>query len=372
MRKKLALLLATVSTLTLLASPFATASASPNVSDAEVAQQAGESYIAQRTAIFSQWAGASLANPETLYDLQNRVIAYQFTIIKDNQPIGSAVVGSSLYNHVVMQAGSSLPPELPSSSEVALAAQKTTGVQADPNEIRLERLLYLGYSTIEAIYTLQTGSIAFDLGRRQAVQVSELKSQMASPEQYAATRASAASTLTAYNNLPVPIQNDGDPSITSPYNQNNCGPTAGAMIDEYYKQSRSYSAFDDWWTDEKYLYIDMYTNQNITGGTWPNDWGPGFVAYASSKGYSFGTFWVQAPMYGDYSAIMSYIDAQEPIGLLFWSTGDKYSWHYVAVRGYWSDDSGEDLIINDGWGSTDIVSWDVYYGAVSLHFLYPN
>jgi hypothetical protein len=320
--------------------------------------------------LFPEWEHASLVSPQTYYDLQGRVISYQFAIVKDSEPIGNIMVGSLLYDHVVMQAGSSLPPSPPSPSEVALAASRDLGIQVGTDQIKETRRAYLGFSSYAALYSVRGRTIAFDLRTRQAVDASELKTGMASPEEYHATRSGAMSTLSfEYANLPVPVRNMESP----PDYENNCGPTAGAMIAEYYKQEHSYSSFDDWYDDHDRLYETMETNQNQWfNGTMPADWGPGFVAYADEKSYSFATFWVGSLLYNDYAAVKNYIDNQRPIGLLFWYTGWTYNWHYVAVRGYWLDDSSKDLIINDGWGSTDLVSWDVYYGAISLHFLYPD
>jgi hypothetical protein len=70
-------------------------------SDIALAQQAGQSFIAQRTQIFPDWASASLSNPQTYYNLQGQINAYLFTIQNNNQTIGRIVVGSTLLTSAI-------------------------------------------------------------------------------------------------------------------------------------------------------------------------------------------------------------------------------------------------------------------------------
>jgi hypothetical protein len=127
----------------------------------------------------------------------------------------------------------------------------------------------------------------------------------------------------------------------------------------------------------------MGTNQNPWfNGTMPWNWGPGFVTYAGEypRYYSFSTTWIQSPLGNDFNNfIIPQINVNHPVGVMFWGsplkpppTPPKYTWHYVAVRGYWVDDTGQYMVVNDGWGSTDMVNWDINWGTLSLHFVYPN
>ena len=68
-----------VLTLTMLIGSTNAVQAAPS-SDIALAQQAGQSFIAQRTQIFPDWASASLSNPQTYYNLQGQINAYLFTI----------------------------------------------------------------------------------------------------------------------------------------------------------------------------------------------------------------------------------------------------------------------------------------------------
>jgi hypothetical protein len=85
-----------VLTLTMLIGSTNAVQAAPS-SDIALAQQAGQSFIAQRTQIFPDWASASLSNPQTYYNLQGQINAYLFTIQNNHQTIGRIVVGSTLY-----------------------------------------------------------------------------------------------------------------------------------------------------------------------------------------------------------------------------------------------------------------------------------
>jgi len=66
-------------------------------SDIALAQQAGQSFIAQRTQIFPDWASASLSNPQTYYNLPGA--NKRLSIYDTEQPPNDSriVVGSTLY-----------------------------------------------------------------------------------------------------------------------------------------------------------------------------------------------------------------------------------------------------------------------------------
>src|SRR5271157_279790 len=89
-----------VLTFTMLIGLTSAVQAAPS-SDIDLAQQAGQLFIKQRTQVFPDWVGASLSNPQTYYDLQGQINAYLFSIQHNDQTIGRIVVGSSLYNYSV-------------------------------------------------------------------------------------------------------------------------------------------------------------------------------------------------------------------------------------------------------------------------------
>ncbi len=154
-------------------------------------------------------------------------------------------------------------------------------------------------------------------------------------------------------------------------NNNNCGPTSGAMIAEYYRSSRGWTILPNWPDDHNYLYQSMHTNQFLWfNGTMPQYAGPGFTAYMASRGYYFSTSWNTASI-SENSYIKTRIDAQQPVLILFWGTPPYAQWHYCAVSGYWIDDYGWYLIVNNPWGYSDLVNWGSNWYGVSLHYLYP-
>jgi hypothetical protein len=298
-----------------------------------------------------------------------------FGIISDGKVIGRIVVGSAEYNYAVFEAGSTPLPPMPSPPDVATSLERDIGLRVDLTLIGMPRLTYLGYASYFALYEVAGNSVAFDIRSGRACRVDDLRNFITPVAEYQAIRGGITPSIFAFNSLPVPIRD-----MRGLGYENNCGPAAGAEIDEYYKQYRGYSRFDDWYVDHNALYVTMKTNQFFWfNGTVPWEWGPGFVSYAAQKSYSFGTFWIQSPMYTDFDAIRNFIDINCPPAVLFWGEPLKpspcptiYTWHYVAVRGYWVDDYGEYLIVNDGWGGVDFVNWDINWGATSLHFVYPG
>lgn len=118
----------------------------------------------------------------------------------------------------------------------------------------------------------------------------------------------------------------------------------------------------------------MYTNQFLWfNGTMPWYAGPGFVTYAAEHGYSFSTYYHAAYPW-DNNTIKNCIVAQQPIMILFWLGAPYATWHYCAITGYWIDDYGWYLIINNPAppGYPDLVNWSANWGWVTLHFLFPG
>ena len=307
--------------------------------------------------------------------MQNQVNAYLFNIQVGNKTIGRIVVGSSLYNYCVFEAGNAPPPALPSSSELTTSINKSLAIQTDAKSSGKPQLVYLGYDSYAAVYNVQGKQVAFDLRSRSVALTSELKSNIVSPEQYSSIIEGGRTALSfGYYNLPVPQRDMNDGSIPDGMqNNNNCGPTSGAMIMEYYKQYRGYSNLFDWPTDHNMLYYAMSCNvPSWPGGVMPWNAGPGFVQVASFRQYNFSTSYNLLPMYSTYSTIQSYINTQRPIMILFLGSAPYAQWHWCAIRGWWTDDSGEDLIINNPWNFEDFVSWEANYNYVTITYLSPS
>lgn len=374
MKKLLSFIMVFTTIITVTITPFNNQIHAAQISEIDYAQQVGESFIAKRIQFFPEWKGASLSDVQTYYNLNGQKIAYLFSIEKADIVIGRIVIGSSAYNYHVFEAGAASPPYIPTSSEIALDIEKEVGIKAEDVLSEFPKLIYLGYDSYAAIYQTKFNEVAYDLRYYRVVQASELKSRINTPGQYQEMKTEIDSFLQLeFNDLPVPVRNMADPVIPEYMrNDNNCGPTSGAMIAEYYKQYRGYYGFEDWAYDHNSLYYTMSTNNPPwPGGTLPWNAGTGFVTYAAECGYNFNTGWLW-PIYSDYNGIKGYINTQRPIMILFWGWASYAQWHYCAIRGYWADEYGWDLIINNPWGYADFVSWDIDWGGVTLHLLSPN
>ena len=374
MKRKLALIMATVLVLVSVSTRVSGSVFAGKTSDVEAARQVGQSFIAQRTIHFPEWEGALLTGVQTFHDLDGEINAYLFAIENDGKTVGRVVVGSSEYNHDVLEAGAAAVPTIPSSSEVALSVDKELGIAVSAEQVEAPRLVYLGYDSYIAVYGIGDQSVAYDLRYRTAAPASDLKRHVTVPEDYRAQTSGIESTLLfEYVNLPVPIQNMNDDALPDyMQNNNNCGPTSGAMISEYYKYYRGWSGLHGWTLDHNILYNFMGTNSPPTpGGTFPWNVGVGMNYLASACGYWWGTSW--HAVYGpwDYDAIKNCINVQQPNMILF-ESAPYANWHYCAITGYWIDDYGSYLIINNPWGYSDLVNWSANWGDSTLIFFWPS
>jgi len=368
MKKKIAISFGVILLITTLVIPFSSIVKAGEATDIDLARQSGQSFIVTRTEVFPDWANASLSEGYVFHGLRGEVNAYMFTINSEEKKIGRIVVGSSDYNYSIMEAGDSLPPSLPTSDELIDSANKDLGISLTMTQKVTPNLVYLGYDSFVALYKIGQITVAYDLQIKKTILASELKNSIATPEEYKEQTIGAKSTLTfQYKSLPVPVRNQNGIGYS-----NNCGPTSGAMIAEYYKYYRGKTGLLDWHDDHDRMYQTMYTNQFLWfNGTMPWYAGPGFVTYAAENGYYFSTSWHAAYSW-DNNTIKNCIDVQQPIMILFWSGAPYATWHYCAIRGYWIDDAGWYMIVNNPWGGyTDLVSWSANWGYSSLHFIVP-
>jgi hypothetical protein len=224
--------------------------------DMELAKTAGTAFI-KTAKVHPEWEDALLVEGKELHDLEGRVIAYLFTLSEDEQAIGRVVVGSSAYNYDVLEAGPALAPQLPDKQEnldVHLGLQEGT----EP------MLVYLGFDKFLALYTTERGVMGLDLHTGHIIKATDLQNQMVSPEEYQKQQEERLRVLPVGDVeghfLDVPLHDMNDPALPDDMrNNNNCGPTSGAMIVDYYKSHR-YPNFDSWITNHNHLYNYMHTN----------------------------------------------------------------------------------------------------------------
>lgn len=384
MKNRLALVSAAALVLTALVAPASVPLVAGASSDVDQARQAGQSFIQNSITAFPDWKGAALGQAQLYHDLEGGVNAFMFPIQKAGATIGRIVIGSAAFQFDVFEAGSAPPPALPLPAGVAASMQNDLGIKADVAAIGVPRLTYLGYDRYLASYEVAGNTVAVDVRDGRAYRAAELRDARTPAGEYQSLRDSRVTRLSVTRELGVPVRNMNDNLIPPGMRTgHNCGPTAGAEISEYYKYNWAYDRLSDWPSDHNRLYVTMGTDSiPYPNGTLPQNWGPGFVTYAGEypRSYTFGTFWVQSPFASDFTAIKNYIDTSRPLAVMFWGYPfksppypPKYTWHYVAVRGYQIDDYGSQyMIVNDGWGGIDTVNWDINYGSLSLHFVYPS
>jgi len=333
-----------------------------------LAMKSGQSFLDE----CPDFQGATLIEPKIFQNLSGENIAYMYNVVRKGQPLGFIVVGNTAYGYNVLEATvSPLPLSIPSISQAKTQIAKDLQISIEEKDVENPRLVYLGYGSYYAIYTIKGNSIAFDLRTRHALPISDLKNHIVAPEQYKHQKGDVQLSATEKLSLLVPVRNMNDPLIPDDMqNNNNCGPTSAAMIAEYYKIYRGYSRFDNWPNDHNRLYVLMKCNNWGGPGVAPWNAGPGFVNYASEKGYSFSTSYNGAS-YNDFSNIKISIQSNQPLMVLFWWGAPYESWHYCAVKGYFIYNTSKQIIVNDPRGYTAYVDWDANWAYVTLHWLFP-
>ena len=331
------------------------------VSDRELAMEAAETFVVDTgLMIFPEWANAKLSEGEAYTDLRGNLVSYVFAVSVDGKPNGRVVVGSSVYEYGVLQAGPGPLPVLPTVSEITTLL----GVQVAPEPARM----YLGYDRFYAQYEVGGRIACFDLLAGTRIDLKQLTPSIASPEEYKKTLDAPdghfqSSVLLYDNPLPVPLQ--------AQYNggqwPNDCGPTTGAMIGEYYKSW--FSGLWSWDSDHHDMFCKMYCNNWFPGytGTAPWNFGPGFVAYAEARGYyGWTTDWC---VDGSFARIQTEIDGGRPLGLMFSYFAPYASWHWCAIKGYTGTDS---VLINNpaNGGHCDSISWAANKGTSVVTRIY--
>ena len=233
-------------------------------SDIQLAQQSGQNYISSADGLkmCPEWKDATLKKGITCYDLNDNIIAFMFSITKGNIALGYITVGSSSYSFDVLEAVAEAPVPSVSSDEANVIITKDGN---NANNL-ISKLVYLGYRRYYSVYESKNGKIAIEDNTKSLVDISKLSTDLASPEKYKQNRADITSNMSPLSSpsvyLNVPIENGGN--APSGYNSNDCGPTTGAMIVEWYK-THGYPNFQGWSSDEVSLYVDMYCNTWIPG-----------------------------------------------------------------------------------------------------------
>ena len=331
--------------------------------DMALAKTAGASFIKTAVEFHPEWEDALLVEGKHLYDIEGQVIAYLFTLEKNEQAIGRIVVGSSAYNYDVLEAGTSLPPKLPDK-------QKVPNVPSSELESTEPKLTYLGYDKFLAIYTTDQERIVLDLQTGEITKTTEIQSQMISPEEYQKQQEERLRELTTKGVEGLVLS--GVPNRQQ-MSDTDCGPTAAANIVGYYK-ANGYPNFDSWPTDHDHLYNYMHTDAWGGPGTAPWNAGPGFDDYASSKGYN--GFWSNYYIaYSElYGSIRGSLYSEWPLLIMFGWGGSYAEWHYCTISGFLElgQGNGRYIYIKNPGNTTEYVNYDTEIGVSTIHFIFPG
>ena len=339
--------------------------------DINVAEKSCENFVNNvGIEAFPQWQGSTITDGITLFDLQGNEMGYLFNIYKAGKVLGKIVVGNSLYNYNVLEANDGNPITMPSDADAKTVLNSKLGLAA--GIVNKPKLYYLGVNQFYAIYSIGNKQAGLDVRTKIPYLLSELKSGIATPEQYKKSQASSNSLairLLNSNYLQVPIRNMADTCIPTSYrNNNNCGPTSGAMIAEFW---RLYCpSLPNWCTDHNELYVTMQCNTWGGPGVLPANFASGFVQYASNHGYSFSSSVTLAN--DSYSDIQNQIDAGHPLGVMFTINGETPNLHWNALRGYNINNGVHQIYTNDAWGSSGYVNWDSVGWNSSIVRLWKN
>lgn len=344
----------------------------------EVARESAGSFIAKAVRSFPEWEGATPMDAQIYHDLNGQTSAYMFTVSKDRESLGRIVVGGPEYEFRVLEGGNANPPMLPGRSELEKVLRRDQGIQLRQGEaLGKPMLVYLGYDHYVAVYEVRGHAMAFELRNRYIAPTSEFtrpqretegdKSGARSRPLRRKVEATTATEGTDYKNLAVPNLLMDDPAIPPDMrNNDNCGPTSGAMVVQYYRMSKGYQLFDAWPNDHNHLYNSMDTNSWGGPGTSPDRAGPGWTEYASSKGYNFGSYSASPESALDWWNIMvGRINEDRPFLVMFWWDAPAYQWHWTTIRGY-ANWATKYAIVNNCWGAEDYVNIYANYDQVTL------
>jgi len=361
-----------------------------------LAQEAGQAWL-DSTVETPEWIGACLTTPQVCYGLDGQPSAYMFTIENNSQVVGHMIVGSSAYGYPVFEAADCPPPSIPSADEVKSTLGRDLGLKlariGGPT-----RLLYLGFDNLFAVYRTAGQEAAVNLVFDFAIPAANLTAAMPSPEVYKAnkeaTREAISDLLESSDYSSLSLPPSGEYSLPMYYYSNStthktaCGPCSGVSIGWYYKtRSGSYGpSYPNLPPTKEAMYDRLFTcmGTDSNGGTWPWNYGPGFIAMTedpdgnpATPGYDnfeyYSVFW---PSHAYYANIVSWINRGWPTAVCattfyYELEGDPPGggdWppaggHCIAIKGYKFPYNGNvqySVICTDSYCSANrlYLNWD--------------
>jgi len=366
-------ILSLVMTATLMLTFQSNILATEEYSDIQLSQISGERFVHEKAAAFSsEWSSAELDAGTPCHDLDGNVIAYMFTIVNEGQTEGFIVVGNSRYNYTTIEASTKSRPVFPS-LEVIVSNSQKLGVTLNCHE---PVLTYLGYGRYYAVYGSGTQKLGFDMITGKLLSNEELYSSFSEPPESQNNvnernlNGDSDNGILSLVLLNVPIQDMSDGSLPAGYrNNNNCGPTSGAMISEYWRESHNLSSLPTWTSDHNELYVLQYCNNWFPyyHGVPPWTFGDGITQFWEDNGYSgYTSDWC---VNRGFDKIEDEIDSGRPMGVMFSYNLSYTNWHWCVVTGYFTDGY---IAMNDPWGGVSSVYWDYVKDTSVITRIYPD
>ena len=274
----------------LLAVGTVSASGAPPV---DAAQNAGLAFVTSVAPKWKPgWTNISLTDPRAVHGLDGAEVGYLFAVQQGSEVVGTLVIGGEGFSHRPFELVAKAPPSAPDPDELA----KVIGTDLSPelHEATARptgRLVYLGYQRVYEIYEIDDQDFAFDLVNRTIRPSAELSSNLSRAGAASSSGSDAPDSDEGYWSDwevidGVPIHGQYSDEVFD-YQPNNCGPTTGAMIVDYYRVELGYSDFDGWTDnhDELYDYMDTdnWCGGSVCAGTPQGKFRSGWKKYARTR-----------------------------------------------------------------------------------------
>ena len=340
------------------------------------------------------WTNVTLTDARSIYDLDGEEIGYRFSVRSGSSVVGTIVVGGADFSYQPFELIPVSDKAAPNGTELASVIERDldrTTYSGQPTSS--DKLLYLGYSQKYELYEIGGQEVAFHLEDRRMTPKSDLTSSLTTARSgsgHSETQRVLAATGLGFDTISarttggghwdewekihgVPVYGQYSDDVDDNYKPNNCGPTTGAMIVDYYRLREDFDDFDGWTENHDALYDSMGTDDcPPCFGTLPGTFASGFEDYADDKGYDFDTtVSYTAP---SLPAVMSSIADDRPMAVMFAScqTAPDLHWNAVVGWGIWVDEDDYEfnyIITKDPGGSNGfeaVISWSENFSCINL------
>ena len=343
------------------------------------------------------WTNVTLTDARPIYDLEGDEIGYRFSVRSNSSVVGTVVVGGEDYSYQPFELIPVSDKAAPNATELATVIERDLDRATYSGQPAFsDKLLYLGYSQKYELYEIGGQEVAFHLDDRRMTPKSDLTSSLTSAslgsgqsetQRVLAMKGLGFDSISKFTTSgghwqeyeeisDVPLYGQDSPQIGSAYKPNNCGPTTGAMIVDYYRIEEDFDDFDDWVDNHIYLYDTMETDDWcpywFCDGTPPAHFTDGWQDYADDKGYDFDGDTDLPPV--PWNTVVSSIDDDRPLAVMFSYCGSAPDWHWNAIRGYGiyvdaNDNETRYMLNNDPAGQNGyeaVVNWDANDNCIAL------